>query len=197
MEFNEVIKKRRMTREFSNKEVQYCDIEAIIEAGSLAPTCNHLRQWDFVIIDDRMIINILAKCVKNYSSSASKPKNPYEDMCNYAFPRQQSMIEEAQFIILPIIKENSLYKATNMFSLMHFADTWCAIENMFLKATELGLGCSMHVPSMEEQNNIFNLIKCKKGYALTCIIGIGYPSETAYYPEEIEFDRKRIHRNRW
>ena len=72
MEFNEVIKKRRMTREFSNKEVQYCDIEAIIEAGSLAPTCNHLRQWDFVIIDDRMIINILAKCVKNYSSSASK-----------------------------------------------------------------------------------------------------------------------------
>lgn len=39
MEFNDVIKKRRITREFSNKEVEYKDIEAIIEAGTLAPTC--------------------------------------------------------------------------------------------------------------------------------------------------------------
>lgn len=118
-------------------------------------------------------------------------------MCKYAFPRQRSMLEEAQYIILPILKENSLYKATNMFSLMHFADTWCAIENLFLRATDLGLGCSMHVPSMEEQRSVFQLIGCKGGYALPCIIGVGYPSETAYYPQEVEFDKNRIHINRW
>ena len=197
MEFNEVIKKRRTTREFSNKDVDYKDIEAIIEAGTLAPTCNHMRQWDFVVIDDKTTINIIAKCIRNYNSNISIPKNSYEDMCNYAFPKQQSMIEEAKYLILPIIKENSLYKATNMFSLMHFADTWCAIENMFLKATDLGLSCCMRIPSMEEQNYIFNLIKCKKEYALTCIIGVGYPKDNAYYPKEVEFDKNRIHRNRW
>jgi nitroreductase len=170
----------------------------MIEAASLAPTCkNHLKQWDFVIIDNKLTIGCLAKCVNNYKASENLPKNPYEDMCKYAFPRQQSMLEEAQYIILPILKENSLYKATNMFSLMHFADTWCAIENLFLRATDLGLGCSMHVPSMEEQRSIFQLINCKSGYALPCIIGVGYPSETAYYSEEVEFDKKRIHINRW
>lgn len=197
MEFSEVIKKRRITREFSNQEVDYASIESMIEAATLAPTCNHLKQWDFVIVDNKLTIGCIAQCVTNYSTDAGAPQNPYEDMCKYAFPRQRSMLEEAQYIILPILKENSLYKATNMFSLMHFADTWCAIENMFLKATDLGLGCSMHVPSMDEQRSIFNLIGCKSGYALPCIIGVGYPSDTAYYPEEVEFEKNRIHINRW
>lgn len=197
MEVFEAIKKRRTTREFSDKEVDFSCIESMIEAATYAPTCNHMKQWDFVVIDNKLTIDCLAKCVNNYSANEGTPKNPYEDMCKYAFSRQQSMFEEAQYVILPILKENSLYKATNMFSLMHFADTWCAIENLFLRATDLGLGCSMHVPSMEEQRSIFRLIGCKGGYALPCIIGVGYPSETAYYPEEMTFDKNRIHINRW
>lgn len=197
MELNDVMKKRRITREFSDQEVDYASIESIIEAATMAPSCNHLKQWDFVIIDDKMRKSFISQSLTNYSASSSTPKNPYEDMCNYAFPRQQSMIEEAKYVILPIIKENSLYNTKNMFGLMHFADTWCAIENMFLKATDLGLGCSMHVPSMEEQRSIFQIIDCKGGYALPCIIGVGCPSETAYYPEEAEFDKNRIHRNMW
>jgi nitroreductase len=197
MELYDAIKKRRMTREFSDYEVEEASIEAIIEAATLAPTCNHMKQWDFVVIDDRIRISFIAQCLKNFPADPNTPKNPYEDMCKYAFPRQQSMIEEARYVILPIIKENSMYNTKNMFGLMHLADTWCAVENMFLRATDLGLGCSMHVPSMEEQKSIFQIIGCKGGYALPCIIGVGYPSETAYYPGEMEFDKNRIHRNIW
>lgn len=197
MEFNEVIKKRRVTREFAKRQVEFKYIEAIIEAGTLAPSCNHLRQWDFVIVDDEVLINFISKQVGNGPASSNTPKNPYEDMCGYAFPRQQSMLKESKYIILPIIKENSLYKTDNMFGLMHFADTWCVIENMFLKATDLGLGCAMHVPSNIEQKNILEIVKCKVGYVIPCIIGVGYPSENAYYPKEQEFDKNKIHRNRW
>ena len=149
------------------------------------------------MLDNKLTIGCLARGINNYSSNVGTPKNPYKDMCKYAFPRQKSMFQEAQYVILPIIKENSLYNTKNMFGLMHFADTWCAIENLFLRAADLGLGCSMHVPGMEEQSSIFQLIGCKSGYALPCIIGVGYPSENAYYPEEAEFDKKRIHINRW
>lgn len=197
MELDEAIKKRRVTREFSNREVEYESIEAMLDAATMAPTCNHLKQWDFVVIDDQIKKSFIAQSLTNYSANPAKPKNPYEDMCKYAFPRQQSMIEEAKVLILPIIKENSLYNTKNMFGFLHLADTWCAIENIFLKATDLGLACSMHVPSMEEQRGIFQIIDCKGGYALPCIIGVGYPSDTAYYPEEVEYDKKRIHRNMW
>ncbi len=197
MEFNDVIKNRRITREFSNKEVDYKDIEAIIEAGTFAPSNNYLRQWDFVVIDDETTKSIISKCVANYSANPNEPRNPYEDMCKYAFPRQRSMIGEAKYLILPVIGENNLFKATSNFQLMHYADTWCVIGNMFLSATDLGLECSMHVPSREEEKQIFNLIKCKSGYVIPCIIGIGYPGDNAYYPKEVEFDKNRIHKNRW
>lgn len=197
MEFNEVIKKRRTTREFSDKEVDYESIEKIIEAGTLAPSNNHLRQWDFVVVDDRMEINMISKCVSNYSANPNELKNPYEDMCKYAFPRQKSMLESAKYIILPMIRENNVFKATSNFQLMHYADIWCVIENMFLKATDLGLGCSMHAPSRKEEMQMFEITRCKSGYVIPCIIGIGYPSESAYFPEEVEFDKNRIHINRW
>ena len=197
MEFNDVIKNRRITREFSNKEVDSKDIEANIEAGTFAPSNNYLRQWDFVVIDDETTKSIISKCVANYSANPNEPRNPYEDMCKYAFPRQRSMIGEAKYLILPVIGENNLFKATSNFQLMHYADTWCVIGNMFLSATDLGLECSMHVPSREEEKQIFNLIKCKSGYVIPCIIGIGYPGDNAYYPKEVEFDKNRIHKNRW
>ena len=38
MELFEAIKKRRITREFSDKEVEFSCIESMIEAGTLAPS---------------------------------------------------------------------------------------------------------------------------------------------------------------
>ena len=38
MELFEAIKKRRITREVSDKEVEFSCIESMIEAGTLAPT---------------------------------------------------------------------------------------------------------------------------------------------------------------
>jgi nitroreductase len=197
MELKDTIRKRRTTREFSSKDVENSKIEEIIAAGTLAPSGNHLKQWDFIVIDSREIINQIANCINNYSTSSADPKNPYEDMCNYAFPRQQSMLLQAKYLILPIIKQNSLFKAGDMFSLMHFADTWCAIENMLLTATDLNLSCSIHTPSIDETEKISKIVNYPKEYALICLMGVGYPSENAYYPQEITFEKNRIHKNKW
>lgn len=43
MELFDAIKKRRVTREFSDKEVDFSCIESMIEAAAYAPTCNHMK----------------------------------------------------------------------------------------------------------------------------------------------------------
>ena len=50
MEFYEVINKRRTTREFLDKEVDFETIKKILDAGNKAPTWNHNRNWSYIIL---------------------------------------------------------------------------------------------------------------------------------------------------
>lgn len=50
MELYEAIEKRRTIRDFEDKPVDMEVIKKILSAGLKAPTNNHLRQWEFVII---------------------------------------------------------------------------------------------------------------------------------------------------
>ncbi len=43
MEFNEVINKRKTSREWTDREVEYDTIKRIIEAGMKAPSWDHYR----------------------------------------------------------------------------------------------------------------------------------------------------------
>ena len=53
MDIYEVIATRRTIRDFQEKPVAMPVIERIIEAGLKAPTNNHLRQWEFVIVQGK------------------------------------------------------------------------------------------------------------------------------------------------
>ena len=53
MELYEAIEKRRTIRDFEDKPVDMEVIKKILSAGLKAPTNNHLRQWEFVIINDK------------------------------------------------------------------------------------------------------------------------------------------------
>ena len=50
MELYEAIAKRRIVRDFKDDDVPFETIEKIIGAGLKAPTHDHLRNWEFVIL---------------------------------------------------------------------------------------------------------------------------------------------------
>lgn len=50
MELYETIDKRRTVREWEDKDVDFEIIRHIIGAGLKAPTHNHLREWEFIIL---------------------------------------------------------------------------------------------------------------------------------------------------
>ena len=67
MNVYEAIETRRTIRDFDDRPVAMDIIEHIIGAGLKAPTNNHLRQWEFVIVNDKEERAKLLK-VKNMTS---------------------------------------------------------------------------------------------------------------------------------
>lgn len=53
MDFYEAIEKRRTVRDFEDKPIRMDIIKRILSAGLKAPTNNHLREWEFVIVNDK------------------------------------------------------------------------------------------------------------------------------------------------
>ncbi len=53
MELYDAIYKRRIVRDFKNKTVPEEILERILNAGLQAPTHDHLRNWEFVILQDK------------------------------------------------------------------------------------------------------------------------------------------------
>ena len=50
MEFNEVINKRRTSREWTDREVDFDAVKRIIEAGMKALSWDHYRNWQFIVL---------------------------------------------------------------------------------------------------------------------------------------------------
>ena len=56
MDFYEVIEKRRTIRDFENIAIPTDVIERIIEVGLKAPTNDHMRDWHYVVIQDKNVV---------------------------------------------------------------------------------------------------------------------------------------------
>ena len=114
MELYEAIYNRRIVRDFQDKTVPEEVLERIINAGLQAPTHDHLRNWEFVILQDKKD----KEQALQFISNGVKPQleilkqilvngTPQQKMYAVAMPRQYSMLFNASHIILPFFKSNS------------------------------------------------------------------------------------------
>lgn len=53
MELYEAINRRRTIRDFEDRIIDMDIVKKILSAGLKAPTNNHLREWEFVIVNDK------------------------------------------------------------------------------------------------------------------------------------------------
>ena len=104
MEFNAVIGKRRTTRQFKNEPVSREAIGRIIKAGLAAPSFDHCRKWNFVIIDDPAAKTAALECVEPLPCAIKDATTPLAQMIKIAFPKQESMFEEVPVLVLPLYR---------------------------------------------------------------------------------------------
>lgn len=168
MEFYDVINKRRTTREFLDKDVDFEKIKRILEAGNKAPTWDHNRNWHFIILKTKEEKEYAFEYAKKIADKFDAEKylnmpRAYEvtlgqKMYAYAMPKQYSMLIDAPYVIVPCFKCKEL-KSDYVSKLNPFSTIWCVIENVFLAATAEGLSCSMRIPLNQEHDIVKEKIK--------------------------------------
>ena len=159
MEFYEVLEKRRTYRDFSDREVSDELLKRVIGAAFKAPTNDHLRQLEFIVVRGREnIARIITPLAKNMAAfkdlvfeaddSGDKDKRA---MFADALPKQQKMLLDSGLLILPFFrqKQSPLLEPAEQSSLNYFASAWCAVENMLLAAAaEVGIARGNRFPSI-------------------------------------------------
>lgn len=205
MEFYEVIKKRKTCREWAGKEVDFEAVERIIEAGLAAPTHNHLREWEFVVLHEQAEKENCLRFAKAWAEEhgLTDPDRLFpagsvmQRMYKYAMPRQYAMLAAAPYIIIPLFKSYRL-RSDYVDQLNVFSSIWCVVENIFLAATAEGLGASLRIPVGEEGAKVCKELAVPSGWMMPCYIGIGYPKTDAPEVEQLTFSAKqKMRMGRW
>ena len=208
MDFYEVLEKRRTYRDFSDREVSDEILKRVIGSAFKAPTNDHLRQLEFVVVRGREhIAKVIAPLAKNMAAFkelvAEVDESDDKDkmaMFADALPKQQRMLMQSGLLIIPFFRQLTwpLLKPVEQSSLNYFASAWCALENMLLAATAEGLGTVFHILVSDEAEKIKEIVGAPEEYEFTCLLTMGYPAENAFLPKQKVIDvESRIHIGIW
>lgn len=210
MDIYTAINTRRTIRDFADKPIDTTIIEKIIGAGLKAPTNDHMRSWEFVIINDKNIrANLLQGVLETKLTTKSEVDNLLDywkmtdsvqrDMYLDAIPKQYSMLYNAGCLILPFFhQDEDILKPKSIGSLNEFASIWCCIENMLLAATAEGIFGVTRIPVGNDQLYVKDVLQHPDNYVLPCFIGLGYPQEDCKSVTQSEINLKeKIHINKW
>lgn len=157
--------KRRSIRKYLDKEVEQEKIDLLLKAAMNAPSAGNQQPWEFYVIKDKTIIEKLSE------------SSPYA-----------RCLKNAPLAIVPVYrKENLRFK-----SYAHIDMSICC-ENLWLEATELGLGCVwLGIAPIKERMEIVNeIIDIDESLESFAIMAIGYPGEVK--EDKDYYEENRIH----
>mgnify|MGYP001562260158 CR=1 FL=1 len=155
MQLDDILIKRSSIRNYSNKKVSNELIAEIIHAGTLAPSSGNLQNWVFIVVQD---------------------EDKKTEVANAAL-KQYWLIKAPVLIIVCANLENISRFYSKRGELLYSIQNCAAcIENMLLKATDLGLG-SCWIGAFDE-NALSRILKLPDPIRAQAIISIGYAAES-------------------
>ncbi len=204
MEFYETVGKRRSVREFQHRPVEAEKLRRILEAGLKAPSHNHLREWEFILLIDaerrRKAIEVEPSShdfTKTEISEWTKgDKDPLvKEMYLKALPVQKKMLFDAPVLLVVCFRmRKALKDCHTLFDLNSFASVWACIENILLAMAAEGLHGVTKIPF--ETTDLKKALGVPEGYEIAAMIPIGYPRE--YFVKQIAVQlQEKIHYDRW
>lgn len=177
MTLDEIIKRRRSIRRYTDQPVEREKILACLEAARLAPSAENAQPWRFVVIDDPELKNRVAATAFSGIYSA----------CKFA--------ARAPVLVLLLARQdflaNRLGRAIQG-TQFYLLDLGIAGEHFVLKAEELGLStCWIGWFNLR---GIRKLLKIPRKYRPVAIISLGY---AASRPPGEDHVRKKLEEIAW
>jgi len=173
MTLDETVSTRRSIRKFQSKSITHEDILKIVNAGIDAPSGKNRQPWKFIVVQGdskNELIKILIKGVETQEDEEWKP---------WAMKSINTMNEApVSILIFNTFGTNPLNQISideRFQELVDIQSIGAAIENMALKATDLGIGtlwiCDIFIAYEE-------ICKwCGQNNQLVAALTMGYPLE--------------------
>lgn len=161
MNVMEAIRTRRSIRSYKDQPVEEEKLQAILEAGRLAPSANNAQDWKFVVVRDAETRRKLIKAAKN-----------------------QGFVGEA-----PVVIAACGTSPSRVMSCGHLAcpvDLAIAVDHMSLAATELGLG-SCWVCAFD-QDAVRKVLGIPDSASVVTLLPLGYAAAPGGNPRRKDFD---------
>ena len=140
------IDERRSIRKYKSGEIDRQDIEKIVIAGTLAPSAKNRQPWKYIVYTDgskQELLNAMERgLIRERDASRLLPES--HNCLSDAFNTLRIMREAPVLIIIENTNGTSPYKQIDSERrVSEICDTLsigASVENMLLKATELGYG---------------------------------------------------------
>ena len=165
MDVWEAIEKRRTIRQFKGK-VPPLMLRRLIRAGSRAPSASNSQPWEFIIVEDQKIIDVIAE--------------------------QKGKMEGLRGGSRRVAIEQGLYVQSSVVALcikkggLSTAAAWTAAENIALAATGEGLGCVMSVFGGEYKAAVERALGIPDTHEIATVLCLGVPEGV---PPKVGVDR--------
>jgi len=203
LDFYETVDKRRTVREFQPKPVEEEKLMRILAAGLKAPSHNHLREWEFILVRDfeqRKRIVDLGVMAKDYSDKevekATAPMAEWERPAYLAaLPVQRRMLMSSpELLIVCLRMRKPLAECKTLYELNNFASVWACTENILLAMATEGLFGVTFIP--HETTTLKKMLEIPDDYEVSALVPIGYPKD--YFVKQRPLSlREKIHYNKW
>ncbi len=141
------IERRRSIRNFGEDEVKRETVETILDAGLRAPSPKNRQPWRFIVIMDKELKRSLVDSMRNEIHLLLKKERDRKDI--YDSLRTMEIIDKAPVLVFVCYEYGMVVEhddgvdwklsATDL-EAVELQSIGAAVENMLLKAEELGLG---------------------------------------------------------
>lgn len=204
MELHECINRRRTIREFSNSEVSPEIIEQALQAGLKAPSHNHLKQWDFILVKEkskRLALTQTENMIEEVTESLEKTFKGHDNLARemylYAIPKQKRMILTAPELLVVVYKpKTQMNEIKGVYDLNCLASVWCCIENVLLSLAENNVFGVTFIP--QNTKAVKEVLNIPQELEVAAIIPFGYMSpEAKILPQKEIVLESRLHMNTW
>lgn len=176
-----VMESRRSIRKYTDQKITHDQIEAMVKAASLAPSAKNRQPWKYLVYEGKAKEELLTAMERGLE----KEKKDHSLLPGSAFAlpgafHTLSIMREAPVTIIVMDPDGRFpYKPVNsdqrLTEICDSLSIGASIQNMLLKATELGLGTLWIANTCFAYNDMVEVIPCKG--QLIGAVAVGYAAE--------------------
>ncbi len=172
--FHNLLLNRRSIRKYTDAPIDPESVKLILEAALTAPSSKSQRSWQFVVVEDREMLEKLGQCKPSYATSIANAP-------------------------LAIVVTGDMTKSD-----VWVEDTSVAAIIMQLQAADLGLGsCWVEVRNRFRDDNepseeyVRELLGIPEEYGVLCILSFGHKNEERRPIDPARLQWEKVHIGKW